>query len=403
MKRKDGAMGELQPRRSPLIAGLLVVLIVPVVAGAFTLIELLVQVDTTLDPNAELAVRFADTHQAAPANTGFTIRNVAGTPIDLKGTSKLSGVSGLVSGAEVQEGFLLVDGTLELAISALDPLDPNGGRASIRTTYRLDVARDFLRARFLREQLRAQGVVTDPRQAGRRARAMGLEDARVMRLIEGGRAGREGRWVRAVRAIRDARRLVFMPGTEPDGVLGHFGTTTADDQSYVWAVMDRNSRYAIGLTVDRDSDGVPNADDNCVGTVNPNQSDLDADGAGDECDLDDDDDGVPDALDNCPLAANPEQEDTDGDGQGDACDFDSDGDGVDNGDDLCAATAIGEVVDQDGCSIADYCPCDGDWRNHGAYVRCVAHTSGVFVRLGLISGAEKGAIVSAGARSSCGR
>lgn len=45
---------------------------------------------------------------------------------------------------------------------------------------------------------------------------------------------------------------------------------------------------------------------------------------------DGDTDNVPDSNDNCPNTANPEQEDLDGDGQGDACDSDIDGDRVNN-------------------------------------------------------------------------
>ncbi|MFT7626305.1 MAG: hypothetical protein ACI9WU_005500 [Myxococcota bacterium] len=44
-------------------------------------------------------------------------------------------------------------------------------------------------------------------------------------------------------------------------------------------------------------------------------------------DPDDDDDGVPDPDDNCPLTANPEQTNSDEDAQGDVCDDDDDDDG----------------------------------------------------------------------------
>ncbi len=49
---------------------------------------------------------------------------------------------------------------------------------------------------------------------------------------------------------------------------------------------------------DLDLDGVPDRNDNCNGTVNPNQLDFDADGAGDLCDPDDDNDALAD-LDDC--------------------------------------------------------------------------------------------------------
>ncbi len=58
---------------------------------------------------------------------------------------------------------------------------------------------------------------------------------------------------------------------------------------------------------DTDTDGVPDACDNCPNTPNANQADSDSDGVGDVCD-------------NCPSDANPGQQDSDSDGVGDACD-----------------------------------------------------------------------------------
>jgi hypothetical protein len=40
---------------------------------------------------------------------------------------------------------------------------------------------------------------------------------------------------------------------------------------------------AIGRSADFDGDGIPNADDNCLGVCNPNQKDSDGDGVGDAC------------------------------------------------------------------------------------------------------------------------
>jgi len=56
-----------------------------------------------------------------------------------------------------------------------------------------------------------------------------------------------------------------------------------------------------------------------------------------------------------------------------------------------------------GCSINQLCPCNGPWKNHGAYVSCVAHRSDDFVAAGLIPKAERDAIVSNAAPSSCGK
>jgi hypothetical protein len=332
-------------------------------------------------------------------NTGFKMRSLDGSLLTLSGFSQYDPEEGLQPGDTVQDGFVLLDGTLSLEVSALKE---EGIRALTRTTYRLDLKRDALRVRNIRNALVRQGVVRDPIRALRRARAIRLDDARVMRRVI--REGRAPLWKRAVRAIRSPERMRFRARMEPDDVLGHFGTARSPEtgEPYVWAVMDRNSRYAIGLTIDRDNDGVPNAADNCIGTANSNQSNADGDAAGDACDVDDDNDSVPDTSDNCVLTANPAQLDGDGDRIGDACDLDDDNDAVVDGLDQCPSTVTGEKVDVNGCSIADLCPCDSNWRNHGAYVKCVSHASTAFLAAGLVTEAEKDAIVSAGARSMCG-
>jgi len=60
-------------------------------------------------------------------------------------------------------------------------------------------------------------------------------------------------------------------------------------------------------------------------------------------------------------------------------------------------------------AIDRLCPCDGpreaesSWRNHGKYVSCIAKAAESFVEQGLITEAEKDAIVSARAESRCGK
>ncbi len=65
----------------------------------------------------------------------------------------------------------------------------------------------------------------------------------------------------------------------------------------------------------------------------------------------------------------------------------------------------GETIEQ---RIEELVPCSGPasggtWKNHGQYVSRIAHVSQMFVNQGLISGSEKGQIVSAAARSNCGK
>jgi len=57
------------------------------------------------------------------------------------------------------------------------------------------------------------------------------------------------------------------------------------------------------VPLDSDGDGVPDAEDNCPATANPDQADTDHDGQGNACDPDDDNDGVPDDADECPVEA----------------------------------------------------------------------------------------------------
>ena len=112
--------------------------------------------------------------------------------------------------------------------------------------------------------------------------------------------------------------------------------------------------------VDSDSDGVPDAFDNCTQVPNPTQKDTDNDGAGDACDPDDDNDGVPDEADNCPLDGNPLQADTDGDGAGDACDPDDDNDGVPDLGDNCPLVANALQTNSDTDQQGDACDADDD-------------------------------------------
>ncbi len=154
---------------------------------------------------------------------------------------------------------------------------------------------------------------------------------------------------------------------------------------------------------DADGDGLCESTDNCPTVANTNQSDVDADGIGDSCEPDNDGDGVIDDDDNCPLDANADQQDSDGDGAGNLCDTDDDGDGVIDSGDVCLETPPATPVLSNGCSIDQQCVCTSPWKNHGAYTSCVAHASESLLASGLITKAQKDAIVSAAGSSSCGK
>ncbi len=87
--------------------------------------------------------------------------------------------------------------------------------------------------------------------------------------------------------------------------------------------LDNGTEVALGTNpwvTDSDSDGHPDAADNCPTTDNTDQQDLiHPGGSGDVCD-DPDGDGVPDIADNCIDTNNPDQSNVDDDRFGDACD-----------------------------------------------------------------------------------
>ncbi len=78
-----------------------------------------------------------------------------------------------------------------------------------------------------------------------------------------------------------------------------------------------------------------------------------------ECVPDADEDGVPDEDDNCPSTYNPEQEDFDEDGTGDVCDSDADGDRVVDTSDHCLWT--GPETYELGTNRVQ-CNNDGEWK-----------------------------------------
>ncbi|MFB6265183.1 MAG: MopE-related protein, partial [Bradymonadaceae bacterium] len=83
----------------------------------------------------------------------------------------------------------------------------------------------------------------------------------------------------------------------------------------------------------------PGANERCNGKDDDCDGRVDEKGPGQTCEPDDDNDGIPDIEDNCPETPNPEQTDSDDDGTGDVCDsfvadesrFEAEGGGVSGG------------------------------------------------------------------------
>lgn len=136
-----------------------------------------------------------------------------------------------------------------------------------------------------------------------------------------------------------------------------------------------------------------------------------------DCEPDADGDGVADAYDNCPAVANGDQADFDGDGQGDACDADDDNDGVLDGADQCpntlptptviigtgkfSNTGVPNTVLSTGCSLQqkiDACSAANPG-SRGGFVDCVSVLTSQWVADGIITSAQKDAIMRASAQA----
>jgi len=110
------------------------------------------------------------------------------------------------------------------------------------------------------------------------------------------------------------------------------------------------AEYDQGESAPTETRAVTSAEDNCPLLTNPNQSDVDGDGVGDDCD-------------NCAQVPNSSQRDSDSDGIGDPCDScvhgDGDADVICDDSDVCLGTYNPGQEDRDGDGFGDQCDnCD---------------------------------------------
>lgn len=113
------------------------------------------------------------------------------------------------------------------------------------------------------------------------------------------------------RVYYDPDRSVAIP-------VGESGNLSIDTDVRMLASIP-SQKNPLYTPADTDSDGIPDAQDNCVAFPNTDQKDANENGRGDACD-DFDKDGVLNERDNCPDRPNSNQADIDNDGKGDACD-----------------------------------------------------------------------------------
>ena len=164
----------------------------------------------------------------------------------------------------------------------------------------------------------SNGVMVGPRVDLMIARAAAGESDLI---VKGNVGGKSRGWVRLTDGTFKGDKAADAPQT--DASLRAVALIAGQELTYTAVPPGSGVRAGI----DRDEDGVLDADDNCPATPNPTQLDSDADGVGDACD-------------NCTLKANADQRDSNGDGYGNMCDADLNNDGVVNFGDLAIMKSV---------------------------------------------------------------
>ena len=113
-------------------------------------------------------------------------------------------------------------------------------------------------------------------------------------------------------------RVYFNPDRSVPIKTGE-SSNLSDDKEVLLISEEETVENDIYTKADVDKDGVADEIDNCVSIANPDQTDVNKNNRGDDCD-DFDKDGVLNIKDNCIDHPNRNQADIDGDGIGDVCD-----------------------------------------------------------------------------------
>ena len=156
--------------------------------------------------------------------------------------------------------------------------------------------------------------------------------------------------------------------------LSHHLSVSSDDEYTIHIESVDDVHMFARMTMDIDSDGISDSDDNCPTNYNPDQTDTDLDQEGDICDDDDDGDGVLDGEDECQLtsgstansgcpavtitgcmdsAANNYNPSANSGNNTLLCDYDLDDDGVVDSSDVCPYVS---GTDANGNPTNDGCP-----------------------------------------------
>ena len=158
---------------------------------------------------------------------------------------------------------------------------------------------------------------------------------------------------------------------------GDFSNDFATDANTPERVADHDAPVAyFSFQLDTDSDGIPDATDNCPAASNPDQANFDTDAFGDACDDDDDNDGITDtdeatcgsnslnAASTCEVCDGADNDldgsidegftNTDGDSQADCIDADDDNDGTLDADEVtCGSNPLNAASTCEVCDGAD--------------------------------------------------